>query len=70
MGCQMKKYPMKKWILLAVMAIFVALPIIFWAQTLSPGLPLGIYLYGAGRLLALVGFVFVFCQFVLSSKIK
>jgi predicted ferric reductase len=60
----------KKWILLAVMALFVITPIVFWAQTLIPGLPTGLYLYDAGRFLALIGFVFVFFQFVFSSRIK
>jgi len=61
---------MKKWVLLAVMALFLAMPVVFWAQTLSGGLPLGVYLYDAGRLLALVGFVFVFFQYVFSSKVR
>jgi predicted ferric reductase len=61
---------MKRWILLAVMGVCVIVPVVFWAQTLSPGLPFAEYLYDTGRVLALVGFVFAFFQFVLSSKIK
>jgi predicted ferric reductase len=61
---------MKWWVLLGVMAIFIAIPLVFWAQTLSADLPFGEYLYDAGRLLALVGFVFVFFQYVFSSKVK
>ncbi len=61
---------MKRWILLAVMGLCITIPVVFWAQTLSPGLPFGEYLYDTGRMLALVGFVFAFFQFVLSSRIK
>jgi predicted ferric reductase len=63
-------YEMKKWLLLAVMALFVAVPVVAWAGTLSPGRPFAGYLYDAGQLLALVGFVFLTFQYVLSSKIK
>ncbi|MBN1582608.1 MAG: ferredoxin reductase family protein [Anaerolineae bacterium] len=61
---------MKKWSLIAVMAMFVAIPVVFWAGTVVSGLSLGVYLYGIGRILALVGFVFIFFQYVFSSKIK
>jgi predicted ferric reductase len=61
---------MKKWILLIVMGIFVLIPVVFWANTLASGNPLGVYLYAVGRVLALVGFVFLFFQFVFSSRIK
>lgn len=61
---------MKKWGLLGVIAVFVAIPVAFWAWTLTGGLPFGAYLYSAGRLLALVGFILAFFQFVLSSKIR
>ena len=61
---------MKRWILLAAMAILVAVPVIVWANTVVPSLSLSAYLYSAGRLLALVAFVFIFFQFVFSSKIK
>jgi predicted ferric reductase len=61
---------MKRWILLAVLGVCVAIPVVFWAQTLLPDLPFAEYLYDTGRILALVGFVFAFFQFVLSSKIK
>jgi predicted ferric reductase len=63
-------FDMKRWILLAAMGICAVIPVVFWAQTLSPGLPFAEYLYDTGRILALVGFVFAFLQFVLSSKIK
>lgn len=40
-----------------------------WAKALVPGLPWGVYLYDAGRLSALLAFVLMFFQFVLSSRI-
>jgi predicted ferric reductase len=61
---------MKRWILLTVMGLCTTVPIVFWAQTLSPGLPFAEYLYDTGRVLALVGFVFALFQFVFSSRIK
>ena len=61
---------MKKLILFVVIAIFVAIPVIFWARTLTAGMPLSNYLYDAGRFLALVGFVFILFQYVLSSRIR
>ncbi len=61
---------MKKLILFVVIAIFVAIPAIFWARTLATGMPLSNYLYDAGRFLALVGFVLILFQYVLSSRIR
>lgn len=69
---------MKKWILSIIMAGFIIYPIVIWFRTLShslgTGLPfnvyLGVYIYDFGRLLAIIGYVLVFMQFVLSSKIK
>lgn len=61
---------MKKVILLIVIAIFMVIPITFWARTLSSGLPLKAHIYDAGRLLAIVGFVLILFQFVLSSRVK
>jgi len=61
---------MKKAILLIVIAVFVAIPVVFWARTLSSGMPFSSYLFDAGRLLALVGFVFILFQYVLSSRIR
>ena len=58
---------MKRWALFIVIGLFVAVPVVFWAGTLSAGVSLEVYLYGAGRLLALVGFVFLFFQFVLGG---
>jgi len=56
--------------LILLIAIYIAIPIVFWARTLTPGLPLGVYLYDAGRFLALVGFVLILFQYVLSSRIR
>lgn len=59
---------MRKLILL--IGVYIAIPIAFWARTLTPGLPLAVYLYDAGRFLALVGFVLILFQYVLSSRIR
>jgi predicted ferric reductase len=61
---------MKKLALSFVMVFVIALSIIFWANTLTGGLPKAVYLYEAGKLLALVGFVLLLFQYVLSSKVK
>jgi predicted ferric reductase len=69
---------MKKRLLLMVMAGFIILPIIIWSRTLShildDSLPisiyLGVYIYDFGRLLAIVGFMMIFFQYALSSRIK
>ncbi len=60
----------KKWALIGVMIISCLVPLFYWARSLSSGLPLGVYLYAAGRILALIGFVAIFYQYVLSAKIK
>lgn len=61
---------MKKLTLSFFMALFIALPVIFWAITLTPGLPRAVYVHEVGKLLGLVGFVLLLFQYVLSSKIK
>jgi len=60
----------KKWLLLVIMALIIVVPIVSWARALPPELPLEAFLRPTGRLLALVGFVFLFFQYVLSAKIK
>jgi predicted ferric reductase len=60
---------MKKPLLLAAMIFCLAVPGLSWAKALMPGLPWSVYLYEGGRLLALLAFVLMFFQFVLSSKI-
>jgi predicted ferric reductase len=61
---------MKKLILLLVLTLCMALAVVFWASTLVPGLPWAAYVHEVGKLLALVGFVLIVFQYVLSSKIK
>jgi predicted ferric reductase len=61
---------MKRWVLLGVMGAFVAVPLVVWVSTLASELPAGAYLYDAGQLFALVGFVYLFFQYVFSSRIK
>jgi 3-phenylpropionate/trans-cinnamate dioxygenase ferredoxin reductase subunit len=61
---------MKKPLLLAGMIFCLAVPGLSWAKALMPGLPWSVYLYEAGRLLALLAFALMFFQFVLSSKIS
>jgi predicted ferric reductase len=60
---------MKKPLLFAAVIFCLALPGFSWARALTPGLPWTVYLYEGGRLLALLAFVLMFFQFVLSSKI-
>jgi len=60
---------MKKALLFVAMIFCLAVPGLSWARALMPGLPWSVYLYEGGRLLALLAFVLMFFQFVLSSKI-
>lgn len=61
---------MKKALLFGTMFLCLAVPGISWARALMPGLPWSVYLYEAGRLLALLGFVLILFQYVLISKIR
>lgn len=69
---------MKKLILFIIIAILILLPIILLVTTFShylgPGLPIwihvGVYLHDFSRFLAVIGFVIIFIQFILSSRIK
>jgi len=61
---------MKNALLFATVGFCLAVPGLSWARTLMPGLPWSVYVYDAGRLLALLAFVLIFFQFVLSSKIR
>lgn len=60
---------MKKSLLLIVMGFSVGLAFFFWSRLLAGGLPWAAYLYDAGRLLALAGFIFMTFQYILSSRI-
>jgi hypothetical protein len=61
---------MKKAFLLILMAVCVGMAALFWFRMLAAGVPWPVYLYDAGRLFALTGFVLLVFQYVLSSKIK
>jgi len=61
---------MKKTVLFLGMAFFIALPIVLWAFTLTSGLPGSVYLYELGKLVALLGFVLLAFQYVLSSRVQ
>lgn len=60
---------MKKPLLFAAVIIGLALPGFVWTKSLTPGLPWSVYVYEGGRLAALLAFVLMFFQFVLSSRI-
>jgi len=60
---------MKKTLLFGAMFVCLAVPGLSWARALMPGLPWSVYLYEAGRLLALLAFVLILFQYVLISKI-
>lgn len=69
---------MKKIILTTMMVGLLVLPISIWSKTLNHDFPkdigtniyVGVYLYDLGRFLAVLGFILIFIQFALSSKIK
>ncbi|MGD2126778.1 MAG: hypothetical protein PVG99_11910, partial [Desulfobacteraceae bacterium] len=52
------------------MIITLAVPVLVWARTLTPGMRWTVTLYDIGRLLALISFVLISFQYVLSSKAK
>ena len=60
---------MKKPLLFTAMIFCLAVPGLSWAKALIPSLPWSVYLYEGGRLLALLAFVLMFFQFVLSARI-
>jgi predicted ferric reductase len=61
---------MKKWILLGTLALFIAVSFFFWLPAFLGTDMLTDYPCVIGRLLALVGFILVLFQVVLSSKLK
>jgi predicted ferric reductase len=61
---------MKKALLLLLVVLTLAVPAVVWARAQPPGLPLRAFLRPIGRLLALLGFILLFYQYVLSSRIK
>lgn len=60
---------MKKSLLFSAVIFCLAVSGLSWARSLTPGLPWSVYLYEAGRLLALFAFVLILFQYVLISKI-
>jgi predicted ferric reductase len=61
---------MKKFLFSLVFALFVLFPIVVWAISVPPGMNWQLALYGAGQLSALVGFVLIFFQYILSARIR
>lgn len=61
---------MKKSIFLILAGLCLAVAAASWARTLVGGLPWSVYLQEAGGLFALLGFILLFFQYVLISRIK
>jgi predicted ferric reductase len=61
---------MKKFLLLILMVLCAGIGVLYGSRSVAGGLPWPVYLYDAGRLFALTGFVLLAFQYVLSSKIK
>ena len=61
---------MKKALLFAIMFGCIGMAVWFWVTMLTGGLPWPVYLYDAGRLLALTAFILLAFQFVLSSRTR
>lgn len=60
----------KQSLLILFMVLCVGLALTFWSRTVTAGAPWPVYLYDIGRLLALVVFLFILFQYVLTSKVK
>ena len=61
---------MKKTLFLLFMALCLVAATVSWARTLAAGLPWPVYLQESGGLLALLGFILLFFQYVFISRIK
>ena len=61
---------MKKRLLLILAGLCLAVTEASWARTLTSGLPWSVYLQEVGGFLALLGFVLLFFQYVLISRIR
>jgi len=59
---------MKKWGLPFLVAVMLGLLLRAWVKNIAPGLPLPVYIYDLGRLAALLGFVLLTLQYVLSTR--
>ena len=60
----------KQSLLLIFIALCTAVPVFFWSRTVTSGLPFPVYVYDIGRLLALICFVLIAFQCVLSARVK
>jgi predicted ferric reductase len=60
---------MKKWFLYGAMALFIAIPIIFWMPGFLAVTELTDYPCAIGRIIALIGFVLVLFQVALTSRL-
>jgi predicted ferric reductase len=61
---------MKKRFFLILAGLCLAVATASWARTLAGGLPWSVYLQEVGGLLALLGFILLFFQYVLISRIR
>jgi len=61
---------MKKSVFFILVGLCLAGAVASWVRTLVGGLPLPVYLQEVGGLLALLGFILLFFQYVLISRIK
>lgn len=61
---------MKRAVLLTIMALWLAGAGLSWGLSLTPGLPVSVYLYELGRLMGLLGFVLVTFQYLWVAKSK
>lgn len=61
---------MKKRVFLILAGLCLAVAVASWVRTLVGGLPWPVYLQEVGGLLALLGFILLFFQYVLISRIK
>lgn len=61
---------MKKQLFAALALLIFAIPFVFWVVGLAPAPTLPVLVYDVGRLCALVAFVLIFFQYLLSAKIK
>ena len=61
---------MKKRLLLIIVGLCLAVAAASWVRTLVGGLPWSVYLQEVAGLLALLGFILLFFQYVLISRIK
>jgi predicted ferric reductase len=61
---------LKRAVLFSIAALMLCIPLGVWGKSLGPDLPLAARLNGWGRLFGLLGFILLFIQLGLSSKVK